>query len=293
MSGFTLWNRQPIDKWCAQHAPGNFVELDGLQTHYIARGSGAPVILIHGFFFDTHMWRANIDELARHFRVYALDLWGAGYSTRAPLDYGYPLFARQLGLFMDALALPAASLVGQSMGGGTIIEFAVSNRSRVERIVLVDAAGLPNPLPAVGKIANLPGVGEVMYALPGNFMRRFTLGNAFIHDPETITEDFFEKATRFHQIAGSSEVMLAITRKNFFDKLESRIGQLAGLDVPTLIIWGREERAIPLSTGRKMHAMLTGSQLAIIDRAGHCPMIDRPGRFNALVRGFLSDARQP
>ena len=290
MSSFVPWNSQPIDQWTSLHAPGKFVELDGLQTHYIERGSGTPLILIHGFFFDTHMWSRSIDELARHFKVYAIDLWGFGYSSRAPLEYGFPLFARQLRLFMEELAIPRASLVGQSMGGATIIEFAVSNRSRVDRIILVNASGLPNPMPIMGKISNLPGVGEAMYALPGNFIRRFTLGNTFIHNTGTLTDEFLENVTRFHQIKGSSEVMLEITRKDFFDKLESRIAQLGAMDVPTLIIWGKNDKAIPLPIGRKMHKALPGSRLEVIDQAGHCPMIDQPDKFNKLMLEFLLDA---
>ncbi len=252
-------------------------------------GSGAPVILIHGFFFDSYMWRANVDALARKFKVYAIDLWGFGYSSREPLEYGYPLYASQLRLFMDAMVIPTASLVGQSMGGGTIIEFTVSSRSRVDRIVLVDAAGLPNPLPIMGKISNLPGVGEAMYALSGNFIRWFALGNTFIYGTGKINDEFFENATRFHKVKGSSKVMLETTRKGYFDKLETRIKQLSALDVPTLIIWGKEEKAIPLSTGRLMHNLIAGSRMEVIEHAGHCPMIDQPDQFNKLVLSFLQN----
>ncbi len=121
MVKFIPWNSQPLDKMADRHANGKFIELDGNTTHYIEKGEGDPVILIHGFFYDSYMWNNNIDVLAEKFKVYAIDLWGFGYSTREPMDYGYPLYARQLDLFMDALNLPHASLIGQSMGGGTII----------------------------------------------------------------------------------------------------------------------------------------------------------------------------
>lgn len=290
MSDFIPWSSQPIDEWAAQHAPGKFIELDGIRTHYVKRGSGAPVILIHGFFFDSYMWSANLDELAKSFEVYVIDLWGFGYSSREPLEYGFPLYSRQLKLFMQEMAIPKASLIGQSMGGGTIIEFTVSNRTRVDRIVLADASGLPNPLPIIGKISNLPGVGEAMYGLPGNFIRRLTLGNTFIHDKATISDEFFESATRFHKIERSSDVMLEITRRDFFDKLGPRIKQLGEMDVPTLIVWGRQEKAIPLPIGKKLHEELAGSRMEIIDDAGHCPMIDQPNKFNELVVDFLSGA---
>jgi pimeloyl-ACP methyl ester carboxylesterase len=288
MSDYIPWSSQPIEEWSSKHAPGQFIDLDGIRTHYIQIGSGPPIVLIHGFFFDNYMWDRNIDALAEKFTVYALDLWGFGYSSREPLDYGYPLYTRQLSLFLDALGIRSASLMGQSLGGGTIINFTVSNRSRVNRIVLVDAAGMPNPLPILGRISNLPWIGEAMYALKGDFMRRLTLANTFIHDKETISEEFFENATRFHKIIGSNEVMLEITRRDFFDTLLPRIEMLADLDVPTLIVWGREERGIPLHQGEKMHAILEGSRFQVLDNAGHCPNIDRPDDFNRIVLDFLS-----
>lgn len=283
------WSSQPLDEWASKHATGKFIELDGIRTHYIEKGAGAPVILMHGFFFDNYMWNQNIDILAERYKVYAYDLWGFGYSTREPLDYGYPLYSKQLGLFMDAMGIPSASLVGQSLGGGTIINYTVSNRSRVDRIVLVDSAGMPNPLPIMGRISNLPGIGELMYGLRGDFMRRFTLASTFIHDRETITQEFYENATRFQKIKGSTEVMLGITRKQFFDTLQTEIEELGEMNVPTLIIWGRQEKAIPLDIGSGMHGILRNSRLEVIDNAAHCPNIDQPQVFNKFVMEFLAD----
>ncbi len=288
MAGFVPWNSQSLDDWASQYAPGKFIELDGLSTHYIEKGSGEPVILLHGFFFDTYMWNKNIDLLAEKYKVYAIDLWGFGYSTRKPLDYGYPLYTQQLLKFIDALEIPKASLVGQSMGGGTIINFTVSNRHRVDKIILVDAAGLPNKLPIMGRISNLPKLGEFMYGLNSNFIRRMTLGNTFLHNKQNITDEYFENATRFHKIKGTTEVMLSITRKQFFDTLIEEIKKLRLMNVPTVIVWGREEKSIPLSIGKEMHRILKGSRLEIFDQAGHCAHDDQPEMFNQLVLGFLA-----
>ena len=288
MAGFVPWNSQPLDDWASQYAPGKFIELDGLSTHYIEKGSGEPVILLHGFFFDTYMWNKNIDLRADKYKVYAIDLWGFGYSTRKPLDYGYPLYTQQLLKFIDALEIPKASLVGQSMGGGTIINFTVSNRHRVDKIILVDAAGLPNKLPIMGRISNLPKLGEFMYDLNSNFIRRMTLGNTFLHNKQNITDEYFENATRFHKIKGTAEVMLSITRKQFFDTLMEEIKRLSLINVPTLIVWGREEKSIPLSIGKEMHRILKGSRLEIFDQAGHCAHDDQPEMFNQLVLDFLA-----
>jgi pimeloyl-ACP methyl ester carboxylesterase len=287
MSDYLPWNSQPLVEWGEAFAPGDFIKLDGIRTHYIQKGAGDPLILLHGFFFDTYMWHESIDALAQGYKVFALDLWGFGYSERGDRDYGYPLYTRQLEGFMDALKIQKAHLMGQSMGAGTIMNFSRQNPQRVDKVVLVDAAGLPNPLPIMGRISNLPLVGELMYAMRGDFIRRMTLATTFVYNRELITDEFFENAMRFHKIKGTSEVMLYITRREFFDKLEPEIRELAGLHLPTLIVWGREEPSIPLSTGEELHRILRGSQFHILDRAGHCSNIDRPGEFNAVVLDFL------
>ena len=288
MVNFIPWGSQPLDEWAEKYARGTMIDLDGLQTHYIEKGTGEPVILVHGFYFDTHMWDDNLDALADHFKVYAFDLWGFGYSTRKILDYGYPLYARQLKLFMDALGIPKANLVGQSMGGGTIIQFILSNRERVDKIVLVEPAILPNKLPLMGKIANLPGVGEFLFGLNSNFMRKMTLGNTFLHNKDQITDEYFEKVTRFHKVEHTTEILLEVLRKQFFDTLGDEVRKVGGMGVPALIIGGRQSAGIPTELTRQVHEILLGSRLEIFDQAGHCPHDEHPDKFNRLVLEFLS-----
>lgn len=281
------WDSQPLDSFAREHAPGTFVDLAGRKTHYIERGEGRPVILLHGYYYDSYLWAENIDALARHFKVYALDLWGFGYSTREPLDYGYPLYAEQLRLFMDRLGIARASLLGQSMGSGTAVRFCVDHRERVEKLVLAAAAGLPNPLPPLAKLANLPGIGEFLLGLNTDFLRKLSLRTSFIHDARRITDDYFENATRMQKIAGTTAVLLTILRKKLFDTLSVEIDRLAAMDVPILLVWGREDRSIPLRLGQEMHRILKGSRLEVIERAGHVPNFEGAAEFNRMAVEFL------
>jgi pimeloyl-ACP methyl ester carboxylesterase len=290
MAEFIPWNSQPLDEWANKYAKGKFIKLDGHSTHYIEKGEGEPVILIHGFFYDSYMWNKNIDALADKFKVYALDLWGFGYSTREPMDYGYPLYADQLLKFMDALNIQKASLIGQSMGGGTSIFFSVRHRDRVNKVILVDAAGMPNPLPLIGKIANLPRVGEFLLGLKGDFYRKMILGTTFIYDKRFITESYLENVTRFHKIKGTTEVSLKILRKQFFHTLPDEVHRLGEMDMPILIIWGRQDKAVPLERGEEMHNILRGSRLEIFDQAGHCPHDEKSQKCNQLAVDFLSSS---
>jgi pimeloyl-ACP methyl ester carboxylesterase len=289
MSNFIPWNSQLLDSWAEKYARGKFISLDGLQTHYLEKGEGEPVILIHGFFFDTHMWDSNIDALAEHYKVYAIDLWGFGYSARKDQNFGYPLYARQLELFMDALGISRAHLIGQSMGGGTIIQFTLQHPERVNKIVLVDPAVLPNKLPIMGKIANLPVVGELIMGMNSNFMRKMTLGNTFIHRKEIITDEFVETVTQFQKVAGTTEISLKILRKQFFHTLEEQAQMLGEMELPILITAGQHSAGIPIALSKRLHTILKSSRLEIFELAGHCPNVEEPEKFNRVALAFLSE----
>lgn len=281
------WNSQPLDRWADKYARGKFVDLNGRRTHYIEAGQGEPVILLHGFFYDSYLWAANLDVLAEHFKVYALDLWGFGYSTREALDYGYQLYAEQVLLFMDSVGIQHATLVGQSMGGGTAIQFCVQHPQRVDKLLLVAPAGMPYSLPLTGKFFNLPGIGEFFMGLNTDTIRKKNLGDFWIHNKQLITDDYFENVTRFQKVSGTTEASLSILRKEFFHTLRNEIERLAQIEISILIIWGREDKSIPVSCGQEMHHILDGSRLEILDEAGHVPNYEQAARFNQLALNFL------
>lgn len=289
MPKFIPWNSQPLDAWANKHASGKFIDLDGRKTHYIEKGNGKPVILLHGFNYDSYLWASNIDILAEHFKVYALDLWGFGYSTRDPLDYGYQLYADQIALFMDSLGLQKASIVGQSMGGGTAIKFCVRQRQMVDKLILVAPAGVSHKFPLMVKIFGLPWVGEFLSGLNINLIRKKNLLDYFMHDKKLLTESYFEDATQYQKIEGTDRAALSILRRQFFHTLSAEIDNLADLDVPILIVWGREDKGLPLRCGLEMHRILKGSRLEIFDNAGHVPNYEKSDEFNELAIDFLKE----
>jgi pimeloyl-ACP methyl ester carboxylesterase len=293
MSTFIAWNSQPLEKWADKHAQGKFIDLDKgdqhLRTHYIEKGAGEPVILIHGFNYDSYTWSSNIDSLAEKHQVIAIDLWGFGFSTRQHLDYGYQLFANQVLMFMDGLGIPSASLVGHSMGGGTAITFAGQHPHKVDKLVLVDAVGIPNQLPFKGKFFQLPRVPEFLLGLNTNSVRKSNLLSNWIHNRELLTDEYFKAATCFQKVEGTTEVLLAILRKNFFNTLEEEIRLLGQEDIPTLITWGRHDKTVPLHCGQEMHHMLKGSRFVVLENAGHLANFDQADAFNKLVIDFLQE----
>ncbi len=287
MTEFIPWNSQPLEEWAGRYAAGNFVDLQGRRTHYLDLGEGPPVVLVHGFNLDSHTWMRNLEHLAGRFRVIVPDLWGQGYSTRQPLDYGYNLFVEQLRLLMEALELRKASLVGHSMGGGASLVFALRYREMVDRLVLVDSTGIPTTLPFRAKVFRLQGVAELLLGLRTNRIRRQNLTDVWLHGKTVMTEDEYLALVRYQKVAGSTEALLAILRKDFFNTLEYEIQELGRLDIPTLIIWGREDISLPLRCAEEMQRLMPASRLEILDDAAHLANFDRPRAFNELVSDFL------
>ena len=117
MAEFIPWNSLSLEEGRQMVAHGKFIDLNGRSTHYIEAGTGEPLILIHGFNMDLNTWMNNMEFLGAGHKVYALDLWGFGYSTREPLDYGFELIVEQVHLFMETLSIEKATLFGHSMGG--------------------------------------------------------------------------------------------------------------------------------------------------------------------------------
>jgi pimeloyl-ACP methyl ester carboxylesterase len=280
-----------LEQASSQWAKGKTVTVDGSKIHYIEKGEGNPVILIHGFLYHTVMWKQNIDTLAQKFKVYAVDLWGWGFSDRLKeTDYSFDRYGKQIIGFMDALKIPKASLVGQSMGGGISVYTAARYPDRVDRLILVDAAVLPNPMTTIGRIYQLPYVGEFLNAIPGNAVVKSNIKSLWFYDPKKVTDEYVEEVARPLAIKGTPAGMMYILRNVLKDPyVQPEAEKLAQYGKPILIVHGRQDKAVPLERSEKLNAMWRGSRLVIFEQAGHTPHEEYPEKFNRLALGFLSE----
>lgn len=268
---------------------GNIIHLDGRQTHYLKQGSGPPLILLHGYFYDCQMWNRNIDALAEHYTVYALDFWGVGLSCRGRLDFSYTLLANQILLFMDSVGIETAAFCGQGMGGGTIIHFASLHPRRVDRMILVDTAGQPDTVPWTARLMRSPLIALPLFKFPGLTVRRYILSRHFVGNPQILEQEYLEEVTAFQRIRGSSLCLLDMLQAEFFHSLQDSIEVLSKQGIPALIVWGENDCSNPLGQGRKLQKLLPDSRLDILPGAGHVSNADQPELFNQLSLDFLSD----
>jgi triacylglycerol lipase len=266
--------------WCqvAQPLPPpQTVMVRGHKIAYYEAGKGSAVILIHGLGADSHHWAANIDALSKDFRVIALDQIGYGQSDKPLMRYTVENFSDYLHGFLLALKIPKASLVGNSLGGWVALDFTLRHPQRVEKLVLVDAAGL-RPTAAL--------------KMPEGGRKRLTLLNTrwffdlMAANKEWATTDLGPNAFERHVQNGDSYTVASslaemLTGREFEDK------KLGKVRVPTLIIWGREDMLIPLAMGEELHKGIAGSQMMVMDGTGHIPMVGKPAEFNEAVSKFL------
>ncbi|MBI2889928.1 MAG: alpha/beta fold hydrolase [Nitrospirae bacterium] len=277
-----------------KEAPGQLVKTKDHTTHVVVKGEGPPAILIHGFMYHSIMWEGTQRDLTHYARTHAMDLYGWGYSSRLDaVNYSYDLYARQVIDLMDSLGIERADLIGQSMGGGTAMVVAARWPQRVRSLILVDPAGLPNPLPLTGRIFGLQGVGEFLVALPGRSVFKKNLQDFWFHDASRVTDEYVDAVIRPFRITGSTRTILNILRTLDFGSLEGEVRTLAGHHIPTLVVWGREDRAVPLPIGEKLHHSLPGSQFFVVDGAGHSPHEEKPEIVHPRLIEFLKSLPAP
>jgi pimeloyl-ACP methyl ester carboxylesterase len=256
------------------------VRVGGVRIHFVEEGEGAPLILIHGFGASTFSFRHTIHELARHFRVIALDLKRFGLSERPPGgDYSLTAQARLVGEFMERMGIRQAAVLGHSMGGEVAMRLAVNHPERVERLILVDSAS--------GR--------EVRHrASGGRFLRPllpvmalFTLSlRSAVYDPAYLTPEVLEgyfRPTRIHgHLRGLGDLLVSRRNDPPLD--------LCAIVQPTLILWGEEDRWLPVSQGQRLHEQIPGSRIVIIPKAGHLPLEEQPEESNRAILEFLRGA---
>lgn len=285
MGGLILLLSLSSAAWCQMVQPlppQQTVTVHGHQIAYYQKGKGSVVILIHGLGADSRHWAANIDALSQNFQVIALDQIGYGQSDKPMMRYTVENFSDYLHGFMQALKIPQASLVGNSLGGWVALEFTIRHPQMVEKLVLVDAAGL-RPTAAL----KWPeGERKALSLL--NIHWFFDLMAA---NKEWATTDLGPDAFERHVQNGdsytvASSVAEMFTGRAFEDK------KLAKVHVPTTIIWGRDDMLIPLAMGKQFHQGIKGSQLIVMDGTGHIPMVGKPAEFNDAVGKFLNSPPQ-
>lgn len=251
----------------------------GTKIHYQEAGSGPVVILLHGLGGNSQNWALTVGPLAQKFRVIVPDQIGFGKSEKPLIHYRIGTYVDFLDQFCKQLKIERASLVGNSMGGWVAAAFTIAFPERVERLVLVDAAG---------------------YAPPANFDYRILYGlNPSTREgmKQVAAKVFYNKlfqsdalidaamAARFTAGDGytiTSMIESIIRGEDFIDKGIKSIKQ------PTLVVWGRQDGLTPVEDGERFKKDIPNSTLLVIEECGHAPQFEKAAEFNTALLKFLT-----
>ena len=268
------------------------VSIGGHVVHYQEAGQGDPVMLIHGGgpgAYGYSNYRRNIEPLARTNRVIVVDLPGYGQSDAIPLSGGlFDVMAEKMLGLMAEIGLQRASIVGNSLGGGTALRMALSEPSRVDRLVLMGPGGsLPvlSPFPTEGLIRMLTfydGEGPSVAKLK-KVIELLVFDPASI--PDELIEERFKAATLPQTLANPP---LRGRGANPADDLWRQ--PLYSLQQRTLIVWGREDRVMPLDAALLLLRAIPNAQLHVFSKCGHWAQWEKSDEFNSLVGNFINQS---
>jgi len=260
---------QPTDKTIA---------VFGQAIHYLDLGSGPVVVLVHGLGSRKEDWLPVLETLAQKYRLLMPDQIGFGKSEKPLLDYSVQTYVDFLNEFLRQLKVEKTSLVGESLGGWISALYAVelgegAHLVPIDRLVLVDAAGLKQdaPIPNLNpsSLAAMRGMMESVFYdtswLNDDALRKIFTDKLSLHDSYTV-----------RSFLGNP--MIATER------LDDR---LVKIKTPTLVVWGKQDKLIPMAMGERYAAGIAGAKLVSFDKCGHVPPIEKTEEFAVAVAAFL------
>lgn len=273
----------------AQPPVGKFITVRGKRLHYHDQGQGEPLLLLQGGGPGASGWsnyQRNIGPLSRRFRVITPDLPGFGQS-QAPdrPEKLFGLYAQTMLELLEALQLPRASVVGNSLGGGTAIKMALLAPQAVNRLILMGPAGLEpawTPMPT-------EGIRRLMSYYSGEGPSREKLRSfldIMIYNSSELTETMLE--TRYQASIAPDILANPPVGRSGKPPIEA-LGQenLAAITHETLVLWGREDRVIAFDCAHTLMSRLPNARLTVFTRCGHWVQWEKAQAFNAMVESFL------
>ncbi len=257
-------------------------------------GEGEPVVLLHGYNHHAEAWVRNIGPLAAAgWRVIALDLPGFGRSGVPEMRYSLPGYADFMVEFLDALGIGSAHLVGSSMGGAIALRLAVDHPDRARTITGVDAAGFFTSIPRFWSIAANPVVKTLIRPFLGQpRLLQWSHSRAYYDSTlsstdqtDLMAEAYTQPGYKDHILGMAESMLLAPEGELLWDALPA-------ITAPVLIVWGRQDRTIPVSHAYRAAQRLPSAEVVIYDECGHLPMYEKPDDFNRDLLDFLTRHRK-
>jgi 2-hydroxymuconate-semialdehyde hydrolase len=267
---------------------GQSITCGSIRTNYHDVGAGKPVLLLHGSGPGVSAWanwRLTIGDLSPHFRLLAPDMAGFGYSDKpANTVYTRQLWLDQIVAFLDAVGVDKVHVIGNSFGGSMALALAIHHPDRVNRIVLMGSVGVPFEL--------TPGL-DAVWGYEPSFENMQTIMRIFAYNQALVGDQLVQLRYEASTKPGSNEAysaMFPAPRQRWVEAMSHSEADIRAIEHPTLLVHGRDDKVIPLSTSTTMLNWIDNSRLHIFGRCGHWTQIEHAKAFAQLVTNFLGDS---
>ncbi len=245
---------------------------------HLACGRGEPVVLVHGLFGQPANWARVMDALADRFWLHAPQLPIAYRPGRRARDFdAFQRLTDSVVAYMDECGIEQATVGGNSLGGQVAIDLCLRYPDRARRLVLTGSAGLferdmgTNGMPHVDRAWIRAKAAEVF------------------HDPDHVTDEMVDQLAQMLGDRAYRRFMLRVAKATRAYNVRA---ELPRLTLPTLIVWGREDRITPPSVAEAFAGELPNARLVYLAACGHAPPIEQPGPFSEALRGFLAGSTE-
>ncbi|MBN8867489.1 MAG: alpha/beta fold hydrolase [Solirubrobacterales bacterium] len=267
-------------------------ELGTTPVSYVEMGEGSPILLVHGLGGSWRNWLENIPFLSDEHRVVALDLPGFGLSPMPKEPISMPAYGDLVLRFADAVGLgPDTYLIGHSMGGFISTEALTAEPARFDRLSLVSAAGISfatmtgtrkSVTAAIVKMMIPVAAGRMERNLGRKRLRAASFAGVIAH-PSLIGREMLWELGNYATLR-SPALFEAAYALGGYDSRDC----LSQIAVPTQIVWGQQDRLVPVGAAHSYARRIPDSELSLIDDCGHMVQLERPARFNGEISRFAA-----
>ncbi len=265
------------------YGPSQFIEIEGMDVHYRMEGSGPPVLLLHGTAASLHTWEPWAILLRDSFTVLTVDLPAFGLTgPNENNDYTTTAYNRFINQFTSALDIDTFSIGGNSLGGYISWNYALDFPDRIDKLILIDAAGFPTEPVALFKLIKNPILGPLLSKVSVRSLVEKNLKEVYA-DQTKITDGLIQRYYDLSLRKGNRQALRARVNR----KEKSRVEQISKINNKTLIMWGAKDQWIPVEHAHLFHDQMPNSELIIYPDAGHVPMEELAEQTGQDVYKFL------
>jgi pimeloyl-ACP methyl ester carboxylesterase len=272
-----------LKKW------GSFININGIDSYVIEEGNGENIIFINGIAANVYNWRKVFNILKESFHVYSMDFKGSGFSEKPPGEYSIDIFMKQIIDLYDHFGMRQSVIVGNSLGGEVALQLAINYPEKIKALILIDTAGYQENKEITRVLVRLSRYKVMAKILEICTTRKLAkkLVEGALYNDKIIDREMVDAYYKPMRTEGAVDALIELIKDLSYTAFD--YSKVRSIESPTLIIWGEEDRWIPVADGYRFHKDIQGSKLVVLKNCGHAPQEEMPEVVSKLITDFINE----